>query len=460
VTNCNLYRRVLYPNVLYPLYHLVKRDGVNEAIKDLKKNQWMNKEEIDNLQHQKLLHLLRFAYKNVPYYHDVIPVTQLSVEQLALPDNFCRIPILTKQSIRKNIERLIATDLKGNKLEKNSTSGSTGEPLFFYTDLWSSTYRKATVIRNKGWAGFRLGDREARLWGSPIDESRVRKLRGRMHGIVTNQLFLSAYDLTPECIDEYIELIHNFRPTLMVAYPSILEAFAAHCRTRQASFDCFKAIISSAETLYPHQREFFEAEFGVRVFNRYGCREVGDIAQECEVHNGLHVNSDRILVEILDNQGMPCEPGRWGELFVTDLDNYGMPFIRYQIGDSAVWAEDQKCPCGRGLPLLAEVEGRSMDVVRSPSGNSLGGTFWTILFRMKPGIKQIQIVQEKLDGVKVMFVRDVGFEECVLDYFRDRIKEKCGTNFVVEFNEVSSIRNTKSGKNRLVISKCSYNSQR
>jgi phenylacetate-CoA ligase len=447
--------RFFYGRVLYPLYHLIKGDGVREIIAELDRNQWLRKGDLEEVQRQKLHRLLQFAYNNVSYYRNLIRSTGLPVDKLVLPDNFHLIPELTKETIRKNIGCLTATDLTGNGLEKNSTSGSTGEALFFYTDFRSSAYRKASVLRNNEWTGFRLGDREVKLWGSPIDESKARNLRGRIRNVLINQRFLSAYELSPEHIDNYIQLIHSFRPVLLVSYPSVLEVFAGHCRIRQASFDCFKAIITSAETLYPHQRELFETEFGVKVFNRYGCREVGNIAQECEAHNGLHVNSDRILVEILDDQGKPCNRGQRGELFVTDLDNYGMPFIRYQIGDSAAWAEDQRCPCGRGLPLLAEIEGRSMDVVKSPSGNRLGGTFWTILFRTKPGIKQIQIIQEKLDGVTVLFVRDVGFEESVLDYFRDRIKEKCGVNFIVEFKEVPSLEKTKSGKRRLVISACS-----
>jgi phenylacetate-CoA ligase len=432
----------------------MKRDGLNRIITAFDRNQWMRNEELKSLHQKKLLQLLEFASCNVPYYQDIIRSTGLSIEQLAHPNNFQRIPALTKQVIRKNIGRLTATDLTGNGLTKNTTSGSTGEPLFFYTDLQSSVYRKASVIRNKKWAGARLGDREVQLWGSPIDESRVRKLRGRIHSMITNHRLLSAYELRPQRMDEYMKVIHNFQPVLMVSYPSVLETFSGHCRSRQASFDCFKAIITSAETLYPFQRELFETEFGVKVFNRYGCREVGDIAQECEAHQGLHVNLDRVLVEIIDEQGTPCKPGQSGELFVTDLDNYGMPFIRYQIGDRATWAVDQKCVCGRSFPLLAEIEGRSMDVVKSPSGNSLGGTFWTILLRARPGIEQFQVEQEHVEGVTIVFVPGVGFEESSLDYFRDKIKEKCGTNFVVKFKGVSSIENTSSGKRRLVISKC------
>jgi len=450
----SVYNQLVYPRVVYPLYHYAKRDGANRARRELSRSQWMDREALQVLAQEKLQRLLEFAYENVRYYREVLDGSGIALEKLSSPNAFRQLPPLKKNDIRENLERMVSTNLHGNRLISNSTSGSTGEPMRFYHDTRSNAYRKAGEIRGKEMTGFRFGEREVKLWGSPIDESSATNLFGRAHGRLTNLRFLSAYQLTPRQMDHYIELMRHFRPVLMVSYPSALETFANYCRAKQVTGRLVKRILTSAETLFPHQRELFETQFGAEVFNRYGCREVSDIAQECVAHKGLHVSADRVMVEVVDEQGQPCEPGQPGEVLVTDLDNYGMPFIRYRIGDTATWSKEESCSCGRGLPLLAAVEGRSMDAVKSREGCALGGTFWTILFRARPGIKQFQVVQDSLDGINVSFVRGDGLESASLDYFTQKIREKCGQNFSVDYKEVVSIPNQKSGKQRLVISAC------
>lgn len=448
------YNQLVYPRVVYPLYHYAKRDGANRARRELSRSQWLDRQSLQVLAQDKLQRLLEFAYQNVPYYREVFHRSGIALDQLSTPEAFRQLPPLTKNDIRESLDEMVSTKLHGNHLIANSTSGSTGEPMRFYHDTRSNAYRKAGEIRGKEMTGFRFGEREVKLWGSPIDESSATNLFGRAHGRLTNLRFLSSYELAPRQMDQYIELMRRFKPVLMVSYPSALETFANYCREKQVTGDLVKLILTSAETLFPHQRELFETQFGAEVFNRYGCREVSDIAQECVAHNGLHVSADRVMVEIVDEHGQLCKPGQPGEVLVTDLDNYAMPFIRYRIGDSATWSEEKRCPCGRGLPLLAAVEGRSMDAVKSREGSTLGGTFWTILFRARPGIKQFQVVQDSIDGINVSFVRGDGFEPAALDYFTLKIREKCGPNFNVDYQEVPSIPNQQSGKRRLVISAC------
>lgn len=285
-----------------------------------------------------------------------------------------------------------------------------------------------------------------------MDERLTASWRGRLHGWVTGDRFLSSFDLSASRMDEYIRTIRGFRPTMMVAYPGPLEQFAIHCSEKRVKFDSLKAIVCSAETLWPYQRLSIEETFGVRVFNRYGSRELSHIAGECDAHNGLHISADRLLVEVVDDEGRPCPAGTMGRILVTDLDNYGMPLIRYEIGDRGELAEQQPCSCGRGLPQLQNVEGRSLDIVHTPSGQRVGGTFWTLLLRSRPGIRQFQVTQNKLDGIVINFVKDNEFEAEVLAYYTDRIREYCGRDFSVEFVERNSIDVTGSGKRRLILS--------
>ncbi len=444
--------RLAYARVAYPLYHAMKRDGVNGAIKELRSNQWFAPEKIASLQREKLERLLVHAYRNVPYYRDVIGALGADPAALANADRFLEVPVLTKRIIREQGARMCATGDAGNRLRPNSTSGSTGEPLRFFTDDRITPYLKASVLRFKEWTGWRMTSREACLWGAPIDAAKASALRGRIHAWITGSLFLSAYDMSAEAMDQYIASIMAYQPELLLSYPSILEVFADHCRRKDVKFGSLCAIITSAETLWPHQREGIEASFGVRVFDRYGSREVGDVAQECENHLGLHVGADCVLVEIVDASGQPCKPGEVGDLLVTSLHNHGMPLVRYAIGDRAAWAVESRCTCGRGLPLLSGVEGRSMDVVRTKSGQHIGGTYWTILLRSRPGISRFQVVQDTLDGIEVKYVRDGEFDPAVLEYFTGRIREKCGGDFEVSFREETEITRNAAGKRRIVVS--------
>ena len=166
-----------------------------------------------------------------------------------------------------------------------------------------------------------------------------------------------------------------------------------------------------------------------------------------------HTSADRVLLEPVDEGGRPCRPGEVGRILVTDLDNFGMPLIRYDIGDRAVLSDKQNCVCGRGLPLLEKVEGRTLEIIRTPDGQRIGGTFWTLLLRSRPGLYQFQVVQEKLDRIVINFVRGKDFDNSALTYFAAKIREYCGEDFGVEFAERNAIELTVSGKSRLIVSR-------
>ena len=432
-------------------WHALKRDGVNSALSELQDGQWQSPAALERAQHDKLVTLLDAAARNVPYYADHL--RDAAADLRAAPyDALASLPVLTKDTIRANADSLVSRDLAGNALIPNSTSGSTGETLKFFTDANSDRYRKAAEIRSDSMTGWELGQPVIRLWGASIDENLSASLRGKIHGWLTANRFLSSFDLSEQRMEGFIAEFRRMQPVLLVAYPGPLERFARFCLERGVRFPSLQAIVSSAEMLWPHQRSVIEKAFGIAVFNRYGCREVGQIASECSRHSGLHLSIDRFVVEIVDDQYQPCRPGDEGRILVTDLHNFGMPFIRYDIGDRAALDTATVCDCGRGLPLLREIAGRTMDVVSTPDGRQVGGTFWTLLLRSRPGIRQFQVVQELSTGVVIRFVRDGEFEQSTRDYFCEKIRAQCGEDFNVRFDEVETIELTGSGKQRLVVS--------
>jgi phenylacetate-CoA ligase len=253
-------------------------------------------------------------------------------------------------------------------------------------------------------------------------------------------------------MEQYVRDLLKFKPALLTSYSSPLEVFANYCREHGVHIPSLKGIICSAEQLFDYQRELFAEVFGVPVFNRYGSREFGAVAQECGEHVGLHVNAERVLVEILDNDDRPCKPGEIGEIVITDFNNYAFPFVRYRTGDLAAWAA-APCPCGRSLPLLTELSGRVFDVIVTPAGKKIGGTFWTITAkRVSKRIRQIQVIQDSIEAIEICLVVEGGeFEDAERAALRAAIAEEA-PDLKVSFSIHDRLELTSSGKQKFVIS--------
>jgi len=445
----------LYATAIYPAYHWLMKDGANAAIRELDQHEMLDPEELRRVSLGKLQKLLLHATANVPFYQETLRDLRLSGSLSDLLESFLGMPLLSKAKINQNLRSMISADLDGNGLDSNSTSGSTGEKLLFYTDWRSGAYRKATVRRSQRWLGVMPGEPEVRLWGSPIDISQAKSLRGFLHSTVSREKMLSAYSMDEHSLSEYLRFCLRFKPKLLIGYPSALSVFAAYLESRRARIPSLVAISCSAETLYEHDREYLSETFEAPVFNRYGCREVGDIANEVPDANGLVVNSDRLFVEILNDKGEPCASGEQGEVVVTDLENYGMPLIRYGMGDFARWSPEsaqgaQKYP----FPILESVDGRTLDIVHAPNGNRIGGTYWTILLRNKPGIKTFQVIQDAPNAIRILFTGEANAKP-EFDYYRREIAERCGAELKVDFVETDRFEQPPGTKFRLIMSRLS-----
>jgi phenylacetate-CoA ligase len=336
-------------------------------------------------------------------------------------------------------------------LKKTSTSGSTGENIFFYQDRNCRAYFLGNMLRQRRWMGVEPGELEVMIWGSAFDLGAAERLTGRLKAYFANVAYISAYGLNDDALAAHIATLRRLRPPLITGYASALYVFARYMLDRDIRDIRPRAVISSAEMLYAPQRACIERVFGCRVFDRYGCREFATIAHECG-HGGKHITMERLFVEVAgeEERQWGVEPG---ELIITDLDNFGMPMIRYCIGDMGGLEErTQSCPCGRGLSLMKDVSGRSFDLVRTPTGSLLPGTFWTILTRAVPGIVQFQVVQKKLDEIELRICTDSSFPLEGTDVLRRMIQEHCGLGMNVVINVVDHIAPGKTGKFRYVIS--------
>jgi phenylacetate-CoA ligase len=262
---------------------------------------------------------------------------------------------------------------------------------------------------------------------------------------------MSAYRMDRDSVIGYVGDLNRFRPVALIGYPSALSHMSEMMLSEGLRVRPPRVILVSGETLYDWQRSLIERAFGTSVYNHYGCCEFGAVARECPVRNGLHMAAERLLVELEPVAGLATgEEAR--ELITTDLDNYGMPFIRYAIGDygDLIW---DKCECGLNLPRLRAMIGRTYDLVKAPNGNYLGGTFWGHI--LKDGVHVFQVVQEELDRVRISVVPDGDFGEPQMNAVVAKVREACGPSMQVEFEVRERIEPTQTGKHRYVISRLS-----
>jgi len=437
----------LVKNFIHPTYRFINKDDVSLRLKELESNQWLSKQELKNLQWKKLMLLLEYVYKNVPYYTQMFEELGIKPKDIQNPDDFRKIHALTKETIRNNAAGMITIDPSIKGISAN-TGGSTGETLYFHKGI--TGYGPANVIRLNRWGGKEIGDREAVFWGAPFDERKINKITGKVKDYFQNILHLSTFNMSEEAMQQYSKTLRKFNPRLILGYPSALFAFAFFLKKNGITDIKPGAVISTGEKSFSFQKELMADVFGCKVYERYGSNEFGCIAHECKDSHGLHIMTDMFYVEILkDNE--PVEKGETGEIVVTGLHNYYMPFIRYKIGDMGVLS-DAPCSCGRELPLIEEIKGRTFDMIVTPTGKTLGGVFWTFISCAVPGIKQFKVVQKEKNSIDFVIVPDNDFKNESTKYLEKEIKEKAGKGFHVNFKIVDEIPLAPSGKFRFIVS--------
>lgn len=405
-----------------------------------------NIEKTKKKQLEKFLRLIDYVKKNVPYYQEI-----LSDIEITTIEDVRKIPFIDKNLIRSNIKKLKSLEKKDSKFIKNSTSGSSGEAFYFYSDK-DDTYSLACAVRGDEMTGWMPGERKLIIWGAERDIS--KGIKAFLKKYLLGEIVVSSYYLNDETIASYINLINTFKPKLIVGYPSALYLIAENARSNNLVVTSrIRGVVSAGEALYTYQRDLIESFFGTRVFNRYGCREVGHIANECMMKNGLHYNADHLIIEVVDKQGKPSKSGELGEIVITDLDNYAFPMIRYKIGDMGRTMNYDECGCGTMLPKLESVEGRKFDIIVGKNGNRVSGSFWTLLMRYEiDGVEQFQVIQERVEEVIFKLKINGRFDKTEQTKLIHKVKEKLGEGMSVRIEAVTSFDIGPTGKFRWVIS--------
>lgn len=439
----------LIRHTVVPLWALWERSPYLRHIHCLTRSQYNDVAQIETTQRQKLARIIGHAYANCPYYRDVFSKVGSSAAEVT--NKFTEIPLLHKSDIRQNKERMRAASFPRGKLIPKKTSGSTGVSLELYMDVDCSEWRRAVAIFRNGWTGWRLGEKTAAVWGNPPPAQNWRAFL--RNALLERCIYLDTLGMTEEDMRDFLLRLEQYKPTLMMGHAYSLYYFAKFVEKQSWSLKLqLKGIISTAMMLYPWQREVIEKVFNCKIFERYGCEEVSLIASECEAHRGMHINTDSLIVEFLKNDGWPAAQGEEGAVVVTDLMNYGMPVIRYKIGDRAVYS-DAPCPCGRKTRLITKVTGRDADFVMTPERKIISGISLTENFSLKvPGVEQMQMEQHAPDRLTIKIVRDKDFNDNSARILRELCLKTFGEAMRCDVEYVDKIPQEKSGKYRFVIS--------
>jgi phenylacetate-CoA ligase len=436
-------------SVVFPL--IVRKDRSRELAyaRRYERMQFYSPEQLAEYRLDCLRELVAHAMRSCAFYRERFEEAGLDdpAEIRSLAD-LGRLPTLSKEAVRERWEELTVPDPSGAPLREKRTSGSTGVPLRIWVNEDGMQHKAALTWRHNAWAGYRVGDLVGLVWGDIGEPTSLKeKLR---RAFLDRVEVLDSQKMDDTRMAAFTAAVRRRRIRTLVGHAQPLCAYAAYVLERGIEDLPVRAVIPTAMVLHPGQRRLLEQAFSAEVFERYGSEETSIIASECSAHRGMHIAAEGLMVEFV-KEGRAAEPGEEGEIVVTDLVNYGMPLIRYEIGDVGVPAAEA-CPCGRGLPVLERVHGRVADSIVTPEGRMVSGISITDHIVEVEGIRQVQIVQESVDELVFRIVRDGRFSEGSEAALRGHCRRIFGDRMRVRCDYVDEIAMGPRGKYRLCVS--------
>lgn len=432
----------------------ITRD-VERRYESLEETQWLAPAAMRELQDDKLRRLVRHAYRNVPYYRERMRALGVRPEDVRGQADLAKLPLLTKADIREHLYfDILSDDHDKASMLRIATSGSTGEPFVCYVDRAQLEARWAATLRSQGWAGYRFGDPTVRLWHQTVGLTASQALRERLDAKLSRRTFIPVFELAESRLAEVLGRIAAASPVLLDGYAEALDFLAGYAKSHHDERVRPRAVMSSAQTLTPPSRKLIEDAFGCRVFDKYGAREFSGIAYECEAHAGHHVVAESYVVEVLRG-GVPAKPGEIGEVVVTDLNNTCLPFLRYRIGDLAVAMDpDARCTCGRGLPMIGDIEGRVQSIIQGTDGRYVPGTFFAHYLKdFDHAIARYQVVQDRPSHLLLRLVRGGRFSPDVREEILATFRRYLGDDMQIDVELVDRMELIPTGKRLATVSK-------
>lgn len=401
----------------------------------LERSQWLTPERLRELQFRQLDALLRHAHATVPFYRERW-AGRYDPDRPIAPEQFARLPRLTRGELQANFETLKSGRVPAahGPVAESRTSGSTGQPVRVLKTGLVQLLWQAIVLREHRWfkrdltgklAAIRQGVKEAEAdgWG-PATDPLTRAGRSATLPISTD-------------VDAQLAWLERQQPDYLLSYPSNLAELARRSLARGIRFPRLREVRSFGEILTPEVRERCRQAWSVPVTDAYSSDEAGYMALQCPDHEHYHVQSEIVLVEILDERGGPCGPGEAGRVVVTPLHNFAMPLVRYEIGDYA--EVGPPCACGRGLPALSRVAGRVRNMLVLADGRRYWPSFGSRGLNDIAPVLQHQFVQKSHDLIEARLVTAGPLTSAQEEGLRRHILSKLPAPFDIHFTYVNEI---------------------
>jgi len=426
----------------------VRGERVKDYLTDVKRVERYPLDEIREIQLDKLRRLIAHSYKNIPYYTELFDANKINPDDIRTYSDLQKIPVLTKRTILDNEKKLVNSALS-EKMRIRKTGGSTGMTLHFLKERKALALNDAVMYRCYGWYGIDIGDRQVRFWGVPV----TAKLRWReqIKDFVLNRIRISAFDISEaSCLKQY-ERIKRFKPDYFYGYTTAIYGFCLFMKKLGIDLNSLnlKAVICTAEKMYSHHVNLFNEVFKCPVVDEYGSSENGILAFQCKKDN-MHMMSDHMCIEFLDENNHHVKPGELGRISVTDLVSYGMPLIRYEIGDIGR-PSDKKCTCGVNLPLMEIVEGRKEDFIRIKEGKLVHAAY--LCYTLKDDtVNEFKMYQKDMTTLLVQIVKSPAFNSITEKMLDKKLRTALGNDMKITFEYLDRIPRESSGKLRYFVS--------
>lgn len=416
-----------------------------EYARDLSESQWWPPDRLQQHQDERLRQMVEFCVAQVPHYRDLFRDLGLAAGSIRTATDLAQLPVLEKETVRARPERFVPERGRGReRLLPATTGGTTGTPLRFFVTPSALQYNYAAYeVRFRQWAGARFGQRTASLNGRVVVPAHQQGPPFWRHNLAFNQLYLSAYHLSPGNLPAYVDKLRRYAPEVVVGYVSTVHVLARHLLDHGLVGAVRpRAVLVSSETLFPWLRADIEAAFGCRVTNGYSLGELTAMISECPAGT-MHVSPEYGVVEAVAGDAGT-------ELVTSTLCNRGMPLLRYRTGDLVVPGSGAPCACGRGLPTVAEILGRVDDRVLTPDGRTVGPAPLSLAFQGIRGLRAAQVVQDEIGRVTVVVATTAGYGDDEERRLRAELAARLGPSLAIGFERVDEVPRTAGGKQRLI----------
>jgi len=436
-----LYTKLLETFIL-PLGDLINNSNYVERLKYWRKLDLLSEEKLLDIQGKNLSSLLKHTVQNVATYSTI----NLKGTNPYLWIN--EFPVLTKEFLKANSEKLIAKNFSKKKLLKYSSSGSTGTQTSVYMNKKEQANIRAILSHWWEWSSYKIGKPIAQTGITP-NRSNLKKIKDCFF----RTAYINAFSHTNEQLDVLCKKLINKKIFHLAGYASSLNVIAEHAIENNFNIQ-LKSIISFGDKLFSHYKKNLKKAFKCKTYDTYGCNEGFLIASQKDLEY-KYIMSPHVYLEILDDDNNPVPDGKIGNVVVTRLDAFSMPLIRYKIGDLAIKLPREEYPENREFqyPLLQQIIGRETDIIHLPENKKMVVHSFTGIFEYIPEIKQFQVVQNELNCIVIRFIKSSGFSKLTLKNIvfelQKHIKDPA---FKIHFEEVKSIKKSNSGKPQMIIS--------